>query len=397
MERHQLVLDHVEEALEPIYFNLLDDLTAREGWTVTKLVDTVSATQGSGLSQDLGRRTQMQQQEAAKLLMRVQDRMRVLLRLWQQWREQKQRLASYAQAHDTNDPHHDAALRRLRNRWQEEAFVTDSETNPETDNAFASWLTDSETDQRQRLDLDRWLLASELNLLELQTQWLRPYLRPQQGNRATGSPDLITAFNTAVFEVVLLVELASELEHAVQAGELPKMLLHRSHRRCRPILIIELRFRAVPERVTAGSHAYRGRAELTFTSYALNDDEITVFKRELQRSEWGEVLGMLEHTTTTQLDALLADLDELLTEEPSKPEAPVEEDTNPFSALFSIFSWFKPSPTGEHPPVPHEPLRPDSEIERVLRSWTLLEARRTCLEFYEHEKLRQKLPSLDRT
>jgi hypothetical protein len=235
-------------------------------------------------------------------------------------------------------------------------------------------------------------LAGELNLLKLQAQWLRPYLRPQQSGHATGSSDPVTAFNTAVFEVVLLVEVASDLERAVQAGDLPKLLLNRSHRRCRPILIIEMRFRAVPERAAPGSHAYRGRAELTFTSYALNDDELAVFRRELQRSEWGEVLGLLERDTATHLDALLADLDELLAEEQPMPTQPASENTNPFSALFSIIEWFKPVSHNSDRFVLQEPLRRDSDIERVWRSWALLEARRACLELYEHEKLRWHLP-----
>lgn len=163
VERHQLILDHVEEPLDPIYFNLLDELMSRDGWTVTKLVDTVSATQGSGLSQDLGRRTLMQQQEAAKLLTRVQDRVQVMLRLWQRWREQKRRLAVYGEAHNTGNPAHEAALLRLRHRWQDETFATESESDRETDTAFASWLTQSEAEQRQRLAMDRRLLAGELN------------------------------------------------------------------------------------------------------------------------------------------------------------------------------------------------------------------------------------------
>jgi hypothetical protein len=384
--RHQLILDHVEEPLEPIYFNLLDELMARDGWTVTKLVDTVSATQGSGLSQDLGRRTLMQQQEAAKLLTRVQDRVPVLLRLWQQWREQKRRLAVYREAQGADSPAREAALRRLRHRWQDETVAVHAESDPETDKHFTSWMTHSEVEQRQRLALDRQLLASELNLLKLQVQWLRPYLRPQQSSHATGSPELVTAFNTAVFEVGLLVEVASDLERAVQAGELPKLLLHRRARRCRPVLIIELRFRAVPQRAAPGSPAYRGRAELTFTSYALNDDELAVFRRELQRGEWGEVLGVLERDTAQHLDTLLADLDELLAEEQPEPVLPSSEDANPFTALFSIIEWFKPAAPETDRSVLQEPLRPDSEIERVLRSWALLEARQACLELYEHEK-----------
>jgi len=74
------------------------------------------------------------------------------------------------------------------------------------------------------------------------------------------------------------------------------------------------------------------------------------------------------------------------------PSAPQQEDTNPFSALFSFGDWFKPAESTVGVPVSKGPLRPDSEVEAVLRSRVLLEARKACREFYEHGKRRLHLP-----
>ena len=352
IEEHTLILDHAEEPLEPVYFNLLNELQARDGWLVEKLVDTVSATPGSGLSLDLNRRITMQQQEVVKLLAQVQRQVRALVGQWQDWREQKRQLAVYDRARAAESTTRETALNQLSRRWQKEndTVVSTADLSREDQGAFQAWLSGSETQLRQRLEVDRRLLANELNLLKLQANWLRPHLKPNQESRHSGDPALVTAFNTALFEVVLLVAPLSDLELAVDAGELPKLVLNQRYRRSWPILIVTLRFRAVPERSSRGAYGYRGRAEITFTSYALNQEELTVFRREMQRSQWGEVLGLVEGNTAANLDGLLADLDELLAEDqPAPPQpAPVSEDTNPFSALFSWHELSHPLKT-RHP------------------------------------------------
>jgi hypothetical protein len=45
VQQHTLVLDHPDEPLEPLYFNLLDELKAHDDWRTTILVDTGAATQ----------------------------------------------------------------------------------------------------------------------------------------------------------------------------------------------------------------------------------------------------------------------------------------------------------------------------------------------------------------
>lgn len=84
------------------------------------------------------------------------------------------------------------------------------------------------------------------------------------------------------------------------------------------------------------------------------------------------------------LNGLLSDLDELLGEAEPKPvnQKPERDDPNPFVALFS---WFKTSGDASGSTY-QEPLRPDTDVERVLRSFALLEARKQCQEIYQSEK-----------
>lgn len=398
VEEHTLTLDRTDEPLEPIYFNLLDELSAREGWVVEKLVDTVNATPGSGLSADLKRRMMMQQQEVNKVMTQMHRQVRGVLSQWQKWREHKRQLALYDQAKASENHSRQTALSQLRYRWKKENGLMVASTEPlaEEEPSFNAWLSSSAVELSQRLELDRQLLANELNLLKLQANWIRPYLQPHQDARRPGDPALVTAFNTAVFDVVLLVAPLPDLELAVQAGELPDAVLNPRYRRPWPIVTVSMRFRVVPERSTRGAYGFRGRVEITFTSYALNQDELATLRRELQRGEWGEALGLLEQATSTGLENLLKDLDELLAEKPSEPPQPisVSEDSNPFSALFSCLKLFTSTPPRPQTSASAEPFRPDKGIERVLRSFALLEARARCLELYEQQKRLRQMPVL---
>lgn len=138
IEQHTLVLDHTDEALEPLYFDLLDELQGREGWHVTKLVDTFASTSGAGLGADLTRRMLQRHEQAAKLLVRIHGQIRVLLDSWQKWTEQKRRLRVYDEARESRSAEKEAALRTLQNRWQKggdpDAPVSDPTT---TDPVFS--------------------------------------------------------------------------------------------------------------------------------------------------------------------------------------------------------------------------------------------------------------------
>jgi hypothetical protein len=154
-EQHTLILDHTDEPLEPIYFNLLDDLQSREGWRVTKLVDTVEGTHGAGFSSDLTRRLQQQQHNAAELMTRMQNQIRQLLEKLQQWRERKDALKTYDAAGDPDGPDQETALWALQNRWRRTAHPDLQSDALKSAAAFERWREHSERELRSQLAVDR--------------------------------------------------------------------------------------------------------------------------------------------------------------------------------------------------------------------------------------------------
>jgi hypothetical protein len=177
VQQHVLVLDHPDEPLEPLYFNLLDDLQTRDDWRTTILVDTVAGTAGAGFSADLTRRVMQQQQQAAEQMGRIHGQIRALLQLWQKWREDKERLKAYDAVKSSIQPDKENALRVLQHRWRRTAApdsVSTDATKIEAD--FESWREQSESEQRKRLEIDRQLLANQLQMLKLQAGWLKFYL-----------------------------------------------------------------------------------------------------------------------------------------------------------------------------------------------------------------------------
>lgn len=390
VEQHTLELENVAEPVEPFYFQLLDQLQNQEGWQVTKLVDTVTSTNGPGFSTDLTRRVTQQQHHAAEQMLHLQHQTRTLLQQWQKWKDLREQLRAYDAASEKNGPDRETAEWALHLRWRRLIEAAPEGHRPNTEAEFQRWRKQSETELRRLVEIERRLLAQQLNFLKLQAGWLRPYLQASIAPTGKNDPGLINAFNTALFEVLLLVELPLELDFKVQKGELPKMLSNRKHQRAAPVLLIELRFRAIPERAKAGHYGYRGRVTMTFTSYALREDERRVLVRELQRSDWGEVLGMVAADLAGNLNALLNDLDELLVD-PDTPAVSAGQsestsaDVNPFTALFDFSGWRavateRPNNLGD------EPLRPDTDTEAVLRTLALLEAREMCLELYHRSK-----------
>ena len=302
-QQHILTLDDPDEPFEALYFNLLEELKQREDWKVSILVDTVNGSPGTGFHSEMTRQISQQQQQASQLMSRMHLQIRTLLQQWQKWREQKERLRTYEAAQGDDPVEKDAALSALQIRWRRLSETdTDAPEYVGKVKNFDTWLKLSEQTLRQRLAIDRQLLMNELQFLKLQSLWVKPYLPQVRRANLKQDPELVTAFNTALFELVLLVELPSEIEALVKQGDLPKMLLGKKHRRPKPVLVVELKLRAIPERTKAGSHVFRGKAEIKFTSFALNDAELAVLQREIARNEYGEIFGLLEQSIPESLE-----------------------------------------------------------------------------------------------
>ncbi|HEY6184507.1 MAG TPA: hypothetical protein VIW67_19840 [Terriglobales bacterium] len=345
IEKHTLVYDSFDDSLEAFYFWLLDELAAGE-WAVTKLMDNYVAAPGSGLFSEMSRRESRAQQDIMKLLREAHSLAQDILRT--------------AAVSDTQK--------------EEEGSLPSSEPS--------------------RSEAERSLLRSKVETLKLYSRWLGPYLRQvrQMGQHAKSKTDWANLFNTAGMEIILQAERPYSVEDDVDAGILPKFVLKTSRRTCKPILLIELKIRAAPERTPGGAYVYRGRIEVVLTSYALNEQEIAVVREEVERDDLIEVIGAVAGNAVGTLSEIVDELEGLIPG-PSKGELK-REDTNPFTALFA-FREAKATSAADTKrdsknPWPR-PIRADSEIEKAIRSQAILEARRWCLDFYERCKRTLKM------
>ena len=346
VERHTLVYDAFDDSLEAFYFWLLDELQA-EGWTVSKLSDTLLATPGSALFADLVRRQTQAQHEATKLLREAQALIRDILRT--------------AADNDWN-------LRSAESTLSTAGRRSEAEAN---------------------------LLRSKIETLKLYAHWLGPYLRQarQLEQNARGDAGLVSVFNTAAIELVLLAQREYPVEEDVDRGELPRMFLKAKRRIYCPVLSLELKVRAAPERASPGAYGYRGRFDLTLTSYALNQEEIAVLREQIDRENLDEVMATVAGKATGTLNQLLKQM-ESFAPEPMKSEAE-PDDPNPFLALFGLEDRPSESEAGnsdDTSQVHWWSIAKDTDVEAVVRSQALLDARRRCLEFYNACKAALKMP-----
>lgn len=137
---------------------------------------------------------------------------------------------------------------------------------------------------------------------------------------------------------------------------------------------------------------YRGRFELTLTSYALNADELAALRRELDRDNLDTTMKALGGDSGKAIAELVRQV-ETLVAGPVKEKEPEPVDPNPFTSLFAFKKTFK----GENKEIKtdSENIQPDSEIEKVIRSQASLDSRRRCLQFYNRCKSTLKMPVMD--
>lgn len=193
----------------------------------------------------------------------------------------------------------------------------------------------------------------------------------------------MTAFNTALLDVVLLARRPLPVAELIHDGELPRFFAKTPHRNYTPAVLVELRFRAAPRRVTTGTHVFRGRVEVCLTSYALHDAEVAMFQRELERDEVGHLLNAVGVGSIAATEAVISDIERLLSPEQEAVGRPEHSDPNPFLVLWSLlcdlWRWLF---TGMRAKPVADDLTSDRPPERVLRSQSVLLSRRAVLELF---------------
>ncbi len=383
---HTLIYDSMAETLEPIYFFILD-LMSELGLKTEKLIDNFTSAPGSGhFSELMGKATAMQEQ-GSKTLATINTILRSVLTLIHDLKDFKMRLEHYDGVKSKDRLISDTAILVLKQIWMDKVdiakgnssikalalgqsgFVTlidaflvikDEKGADKLDlndrvkrilstriQEFNIWLDQSEKELRKRYELERNYLKSQVNSLKLYSRWAKPYLKSAQQleQKETGrSADLVKTFNTILLELTLLGKTKVDIKSAALAGDLPEEFtkerflksIKRNYHIC---VLVDFYFRGIPQRAiqTQQTHyAFGGKTDVTFRAYVLNDDELKKLEQEIEKSDLGDVLELIEGTTGESLKLLQEEIDSFLEE---KEEKKVKKSTevNPFLALIGKY------------------------------------------------------------
>lgn len=371
------VLDHdtTTETVEAIYFFVLD-LMNDFGLDVEKLVDNFTSTEGGTHFSEIGAKKTRMQEEASKMLANAGVVMRSVLQLVYDLKDFKIRLAHYDELKSKDKRQKDAAILALKQIWLDkvdinkgnssikamalgqagfqtliDAFLVAKELK-DVDNLdlndrvkrilnpriqeFNLWIEQSEKELRKRYEMQKKYLKSQVNNLKLYARWAKPYLRAAQnleGKEQGREPSLVNMFNTLRLELTLIGKDKLDVEKSSLSGDLPKdfqkMKTKKDYYSC---VLVEFTVRGIPRQgVTVG------RSEMSFKGYALSEEELEKLDYELQKSDIGDVLTLIEGSTAESLEQMQADIDEFITE-PELESEKTKDTSNPFKALIGGYN-----------------------------------------------------------
>ncbi len=435
IEQHQLEYKASSHALEPMYFWFLD-YSRGEFNDVEKLTDNFVASPGSGHFAEMSRRATVLQDEAMKLFGTINTVIRSVLNIIYDMKEFKLRLAQYDDYNSGDKRLKQAARYALKQIWMDSVDIKRGNSSikgmaqqfdyvtlidafmaaDSLDDAskldlndrvkrilmqripdFERWVKESEVELRKRYEVEKIYLRSQVNSVKLYAQWLKPHLenaRQLQQNAEIGGADIVSQFNTAVFELKLLGKSKYDPAGDIASGALPVAFKYMKLRNYYAMCLIELKFRSIPERSDQrGGYGFVGNAEVTLTSFALNDDELKAFKEAVAQDDFGEVYRLISGSTDDSLQQIQTDINELLgeksKEEKKKEEEKDDKDVNPFSALFS---FLKKDEKDEKKDL-SKGVPPDNDYEKILRNMALIDARWKCRRIYDNYKKSNNMPA----
>ena len=437
---HSLVYESSAETLEPVYFFILD-LMNDFGLEPEKLLDNFASSPGSGHFGELGQRATVMQQQGAKILGDVNLVLRSVLNIVYDLKEFKIRLQAYEDLH-VNDKNKSMAARlSLKQLWLDkvdmiqkgnssikamaltqsgfqtllDAFLAVNNSNDVAKldlndrvkrilhpriHEFNSWIEQSELELKKRYALERTYLKSQVSSLKLYSRWAKPYLMAAQQLETKDfkrDPALVKVFNTLLLELTLLGKNKIKVDELAALGELPselrKLKVKRDFYSC---VLVDFKFRGIPQRVSQQSHfAFGGRVEVTFNAYALNADELKRIDTELENSDLGDVLKLVEGITSESLEQLQKEIDYFLEEGKEKEEQEKRRDNlNPFLALIGYYDKAPKQSNKKEEKKDEGPIKKDEWIERVhIRRIAIEKAKGTTWDLFDIYKKAHGMPS----
>jgi hypothetical protein len=377
---HKITYNSSTETLEPIYFWILDFMNDMFGGDIEKLIDNFASSPGSGHFSELQGKASQMQQEASRVLGTVSTMLRGVINLLYDLKEFKIRLSHYDQAKSKDKLKAEAGILALKQIWMDKVDIQRSagsinamasgnlqfvtlrdafmmvKSEKDVDNLdlndrvkrvlkpriqeFNEWRKRSEEELRRRFEIEKTYLKSQVDGLKLNARWAKPYLKAAQqlatDPSLVGKPELVNVFNTVLLRLSIMGKKGLNLEQEIIDKNLPRDFKKlRGLRKYYSIVVVDFNFRGIPSRAGQQAHyVFGGKADVTFKSYSLNEDELMLLKEKLSESDLDDSLKLVQGMTDDSLLQLKLDIEEFSDE--AKEEKTKSEDTNPFSALFSF-------------------------------------------------------------
>jgi hypothetical protein len=441
IETHKLTYDNFNEGLETPYFYLINLMRNLGFAKQEKVIDNFISSPGSGHFSEMGMKASRMQEEAMKMLGSANQVIKSILNLIYDLKEFKIRLGLYKMLESAKKEEKEAAIFSLKQIWLDtvdakrgnssikamaltqagfvtliDAFMAAENEKLEYEGSeidlndrvkrilkqrvleFNLWLKESERELKKRYELEKIYLRSQYNTVQLYARWIKPYLLAAKKleQNASERPSLVNMFNTTLFELVVFGENNPyNPEEDIVKGDLPRLFKREAYsnkRKYSSILVTEFTFTSYPERVNQ-NYGFRGKNEVTFSAYSLNEEEIKILKEQIKKDDFGDVVSWIENSTGQSLGALRADVNALLSDEEEKKEEKKEskeEDLNPFT---SLFSFFKSEEKKKEESSQLKPIAPDSYYDKIYRAQTIHEAKQRCAKIYELYKKKLLLPT----
>jgi len=358
---HKIVYDSPAEQLEPIYFWIIEFMRDL-GFEVEKIADNFAASPGSGYFAELGARATKMQEEGMKIMGTVGAMIRSLVNLLYDLREFEVRLKQYDLANSKDPKEREAGILGLKQIWLEkvdkqkigsidtltmqlgfstlrDAFMAAKKPDdvdkmdlnervkrvlkPRVAEFFA-WKESSEAELRKRYEVEKVWVKNQVGTLKIYTRWAKPYLKIAHElmmKEKTREPALVKAFNIVLLELNVLGKNKIDVTKEVDKGNLPKVFRDKKFKRnYYACVLVDFIFRGTPTRTPQGHYVFGGRAEVSFKAYTLNDDEIELFNKELDKEDFVNALRMVESVTEESLSQMLEDVEHFIGKEEEKKE-----------------------------------------------------------------------------
>jgi len=437
VRKHELIYDSSSDGLEPVYFWILDLMNSFFSGKVEKLVDNFISSPGSGHFSELSGKRSIMQKNVTESMGTINTVIKSIINIIYDLKDFEIRLEHYEAAKSDDKNKKEAGMLALKQIWMDNVdikrgqgalhamaqnlnFVTARDAFYVVNSVdevqkldlndrvkrllkpriaeFLKWKELSEKEIQKRFAVEKNYLKSQVNMLQLYSRWVKPYLKSAQQLEMQGaekSPELVTTFNTIVLELTIFGKNLINVKEESRIANLPQQL-KKPKREYYSVVMIDFHFRGIPQK--AGQHyVFGGRTTVNFQAYSLNDEELKALTQELKKSDMEEVLKLIEGSTTESIDQLQEDIDHFLKEkEGLHQEQEKPQDTNPFSALFSPL--FKKKQKSEPKPkkeVDIKKIKKDSYAEALIRKLAADKAEDVCFKIFDVYKKAHGMASHD--